>query len=157
MSLYSLLQEHQVLPMKIKEKMLYEAYEIAVNNLQNHPLFHEKKCFLHYSFLVHDQEIISWSTNNRIIPEKRWGYEKLRRWDDSYIPGTHAELALITRFWHEFKYEFKKFGIINIRLNRHKQRRLSAPCMMCSRWLRALKCSTIIFTTDNGWAEVVYE
>lgn len=141
--------------MKIPHQLLEKSYEIALENLDKHPLYNEKKCFLHYSFLIINEDIHTWATNNRITPDRRWGYEKLRRWDDSYIPGTHSELGVIQKCFNFLKHQVKEWGIINIRLNRRGELRLSAPCFVCRGWLQALGCSKIVFTVENGWSEMI--
>lgn len=141
--------------MKISHHLLHKAYDIAFKNLPTHPLYNEKKCFLHYSFLVVNEDILMWATNNRITPDKRWGYEKLRRWDNSYVPGTHSELGVIQKCFHFLKHQVKEWGIINIRLNRNGELRLSAPCFVCRGWLNALGCSKIVFTVENGWSKMI--
>lgn len=141
--------------MKIPHQLLEKSYEIALKNLETHPLYNEKKCFLHYSFLIINEDIYTWATNNHITPDRRWGYEKLRRWDDSYIPGTHSELGVIQKCFNFLRYRVEEWGIINIRLNRRGELRLSAPCFVCRGWLQALGCSKIVFTVENGWSEMI--
>lgn len=140
---------------KISRSTIQHAYTIACDYIHEHPLYNEKKCFLHYSFLIVDDRIHTWATNNRITPDKKWGYEKLRRWDDAYVPGTHSELGVIQKCFNFLKHEVYKWSIINIRLNRKRELRLSAPCFVCRGWLKVLGCEKIIFSIENGWSEIL--
>lgn len=49
----------------------------------------------------------------------------------------------------------KPFDIVNIRLNKSGDSRISKPCPCCSAFLETVGCRNVYFSTDDGFAKVV--
>lgn len=125
---------------------------MAVDKLPRHPLF-DTKCFVHFSFVVVDNTIIEYGWNSHAPPDKHWGYDKLRKWSNDYVAGTHSELCAFKRARGLLRGA--AFDMVNVRLGLNNTLRMSAPCSVCQSWLGAVGCRYIAFTVEDGWAEMV--
>lgn len=120
----------------MNKNLLRECVRIAQEYLHKHP---ELAHYPHYSFLVQNNKIVEWSTNAAAVSHPR------------YPRGSklHAE----ARMWDKGKGlidKRKKFEVVNIRLNKQAQLRLSAPCLFCHSFLWELGCSKVYYSTTAG-------
>lgn len=106
---------------------------------------HEYTKFRHISFIVQYDEIIAYGWNHKC--------------DDSpplYPRGTiHAE-------YHAFKRakrlrRNKEWECVNIRFNMQYELRLAAPCRACEKFLRAVGCSCVVYSENDGFTHLTLE
>lgn len=107
----------------MKKSLLTVAYNIACSKLDLHP---EYNYYLHYSFIVQDNKIVEWGTNNKIVPAVHFGYQA-RLNDDDFKPKMHSEWIAYRRAKGLLNRR-RPFDMINIRLNRKKEIKMSRPC-----------------------------
>jgi hypothetical protein len=142
----------------MKKTLLREALRIAREKLCNHPKLKEtakRSMFIHYSFVVQDNKIVEYGYNrSEKEPPKTFGYHDRFGGNDWYIPGTHSEVDAYRKA-KGLMNKNKPFEIINIRLNRQGEIRLSAPCKCCHQLLQEFGCKTFYYTTDVGMSKIV--
>lgn len=132
--------------MKLKKSLFHDVLFIARKKIINHREF---KHFLHFSFIIQENKVIEWGTNNKRVPEKHNGYHR-RIQDIKYNPKTHSEVDA----WKKARgilNKRKNFQIINVRLNRLGELRNSRPCNCCYEILKALGCNSFYFSTILGF------
>ena len=122
--------------------LLNEALRRAEQSLDKHPQFDH---YLHWSFIVQHNTIIEWGMNREAEPPPQWGYRKNSKLHSEYVAYKKARGVLASG----------PFELINVRLNRQGQPKLSQPCRTCRQWLDALGCQRIVFTTNDGWASAI--
>jgi tRNA(Arg) A34 adenosine deaminase TadA len=127
----------------MKKALLNEAYRIALRNLETHP---EYEHYAHFSFIVKDNQIVEWATNNAHTPPKHYGYGSRIK---GAKPKTHSEIMAYKRARRIIGRA--NFEVINIRLNRSKQLRLSKPCVCCDAIMKALGCTKIYYSWEGGF------
>lgn len=135
----------------MRKKLLNKSLMIARNELLNHPEY-SVNGWLHYSFLVIDNEIVEWSTNKTGIPSPIFGYQNRGNFDN-FVPKIHSEFATINKVKNKVNLN-NGFEIINIRLNKMGHIKNSAACKCCFAFLRSFGCKNIHFTTEIGWAKM---
>jgi hypothetical protein len=131
----------------MKKRLLRHAVDTALGKLPHHP---ELNHFPHFSFVVARGRIMSWATNTKMEPPKHYGYH--RPWDGTYRPKFHAEVLAYRR-----SEVVGPFEIINVRLNRNGDVKLSRPCVPCCRLLGSLGCRRIWFSSEVGFLSVDLE
>lgn len=83
-------------------------------------------------------------------PPKKFGYHA-RYNDKAFRPKLHAELDAL----RNYKRGLHNLTVVNIRLNREGQTRLSIPCQPCRNLLiNVLEVDKIYFTTEEGWGSL---
>lgn len=127
----------------MKKSLLDEALKIASKNLKNHP---EYQHYAHFTFIVKDNQIITWATNNAHTPPKHYGYGSRIK---GAIPKTHSEIRAYRRSRRILGRQ--SFQIINIRLNRSNQMRLSKPCCCCNNIMREMGCTKFYYSSPVGF------
>lgn len=121
-------------------KLLNQALQIAQRHYSKHPEF---KYYLHYTFVIEDNQLVEWSTNKTGPPDIHFGYHRRAK--------LHSELRAYKKARGLLS---GRFEIINLRLNRQGQIRLSAPCVVCREWLTAVGCESMWFSlNEEGWAK----
>ncbi len=138
----------------MKKSMLHLTRRIALSHLPKHCQF---DFYIHYSFIFQRNSLLDWSTNKVAIPEVHFGYH--RRLANptegrfSGLPKLHAELAAFrkTRGLIDFR---KPWEIVNIRLNKIGELRLSAPCSCCFGFLKELGCVRFHYSYDHGFLTI---
>lgn len=135
--------------MIMRKAILQEALNIAKSKVEKHP---EKECYLHFSFVVQENKIIEWGLNNRKIPALHYGYHS-RIKDTRFKPKMHAE---VNAYWKAkgLLKRNKAFSMINIRLNRMSECRMSKPCSCCYGLLKALGCDIFYYSSNNGFLTI---
>jgi hypothetical protein len=99
----------------------------------------------HWTFIVADNQIIEWGRNLMDAhPPVHFGYSPHSKLHSEYVAFKRARGLL----------NGNEFDIINIRLNKRGEWRMSMPCSSCWNWLTAVGCNRAFFTTPNGWAKL---
>lgn len=130
----------------MKKSLLLEAVQFAKAKMHNHPEFDK---FIHFSFIVQHNKIIGYGRNCAQEPSKHYGYHQLSS-DKTFKPKTHSEINAFKKTKGIINWDWK-FSIINVRLNRLGQVRLSKPCRCCYNLLKALGCSEFYYSSDIGF------
>jgi tRNA(Arg) A34 adenosine deaminase TadA len=133
----------------MKRKILDEIVKRCRKEAPNHP---ERENFLHWTFLLRDNSIISYGVNRRHEPPKFLGYHTKAIQERGFVPKWHSELDSVKRA------KAKLYGCVavNVRLNKSGQIRLAMPCQACRNLLYYVNCKRVYFTTEYGWGEYAY-
>ena len=104
--------------------------------------------FRHFSFIIQKNKLVEWSTNiSKAAPLTIFGY--------SNISGRHAE----TNAYDKAKGILDKtsgFEVVNIRLNKAGNLKLSKPCACCYSFLESFGCTSVWFSTEAGFAKLMF-
>jgi len=133
----------------MKKSLLALALKIAQEKLPLHP---QLECYPHYTFLIQGNQLVEWATNTSQDPPVHYGYKR-KCADPDYRPKVHSEIAA----YRKAKGILKKnqgFEVINIRLNRSRQVRLSRPCVCCFEILKDLGCRRFYYSCNIGWLKI---
>lgn len=127
----------------MSKKLLKEALRIALktNNPENHS---EYGNFHHWTFIVQNGKIIEWGTNRLGDPFIK-GY--------SHLSKIHSETDAFRKARGLLDLR-ESFDVINIRLDRSSEIRISKPCPCCHNFLKVMGCRNAYFTTEAGWAKI---
>jgi len=129
----------------MKRSILKEC--LRISKLHNTPESHpDWGSYHHYSFIIQKNKIIEWGTNSGGGGLNHWGFKSNRH-------KIHSETRAFTRA-RGLLDKNKSFEVVNIRLNKLGDLRVSAPCKCCCRFLQAMDCSKIWFSTEAGWASM---
>lgn len=134
----------------MKKSLLDAALKIARDTLNKHP---EYRHFMHWSFIIQNNKIVDWSTNDSGIPPIHFGYRS-RLQNNEVAEKKHAEFKVFFKCRGLINFD-KRWDVINIRLNKTGELRMSKPCVCCYGLLKEFGCSTIYFTTNYGFAKVI--
>lgn len=124
------------------KQLLNDSLRRAQQSLQKHPQFDH---YLHWSFIVQSNQIVEWGMNREAEPPKHWGYRPNSKLHSEYCAYKKARGLLSNG----------PFQLINIRLNRQGEMKLSRPCRTCQQWLTALGCNKLVWTTPQGWVSAI--
>lgn len=119
----------------MKKTLIQEAVRIAKQALPTHPWFIHRKC--HFSFIVQNNKILEWGMNRQGNPPKAY----------PNFAAIHSEIDAFRKAKGIMNHNIG-FEIINIRLNRQGQLRLSAPCERCGPFIKAIGCTHVHFSTN---------
>lgn len=125
----------------MKKSLFNEAIKIARSEIDRHP---EKRHFLHWSFVVVNNKVVNWATNLGVEPPRHYGYHKRNG-----VPKTHSEI----RAW--LVRRPKVFELINVRLNKRGDIRLSKPCECCYELMNELGCTKFYYSSEVGFLSLV--
>jgi tRNA(Arg) A34 adenosine deaminase TadA len=132
----------------MNKKILRECLRMARD--KNRPEVHpEWGNFLHYSVIVQNNKIIEMGFNRSIHKGalRHLGYS-----DESKI---HSEVDAYNKAKGHPDFDFNDpFEVVNMRLNRQGDMRMSKPCSCCHNFLNTLGAKGCYFTTDVGWAKL---
>ncbi len=131
----------------MKKSLFTEVVRIARSKLPSHP---ERSCYCHYSFVIQDNKIVEWGTNNRHEPPKHYGYH--RPWDGTFRPKFHSEAYAYKRARGLLTDD--SFEIINVRLVKSGELRLSKPCRPCFELLASLGCKRFYYSSEVGFMDL---
>lgn len=134
----------------MKKSLLYKALNIALSKLPQHP---EYDYFPHYSFVVQNNKILDYGTNNKKVPPYHHGFHKRI---NNYVigPKTHSEINAYRKA-KGLLIKNRDFEMINIRLNKKGQLRISKPCCCCYEILSELGCSKFFYSSDFGFLSLI--
>lgn len=104
--------------------------------------------FRHFSFIVQRNKLVEWGTNvPKADPLTFFGY--------SNISGVHAETNAYAKAKGILDKNYS-FEVVNIRLNKSGDLKLSKPCACCYSFLESFGCSTVWFSTEAGFAKLMF-
>lgn len=126
----------------MRKSLLNQCLTLAKKKLYKHP---QLEHYPHFSFIIVDNQICGFGTNNSHEPDKKYGYHK-RIDKDDFIPKTHSEADALRKCRNRLT---NKWEIVNIRLSKAGLTRLSCPCSVCLRLLLCFNCSKIYFSTPT--------
>lgn len=127
-----------------QDRILRECLRISREKNLDHPLRKKGWKYIHWSFIVQDEKIISVGMNRDasievILPGRKDGRK------------IHSEQDAVRRARNSLQLS-KHWYMVNVRLNKKGLMRNSAPCSRCRSILKWLGVDRIIFTIDKGWA-----
>ena len=128
----------------MNQNLIMNCITFSKNYLTKHPEY-IKKGYLHFSFIVVDNKIIERGFNRSTNPPIHYGYPERSKLHSEIQAWIHAR-GLING---------SKFEILNVRLNRTCQIRISKPCVYCFDLLSALGCKAFYYTTNEGTIECI--
>lgn len=64
-----------------------------------------------------------------------------------------AEMSLSLRLKNKTSIPYHKIDVVNVRLDKHRNVRLSKPCSSCNNMLKVLTPRSLHYTNDNGHFE----
>ena len=105
---------------------------------------YKDKTWLHWSYIVQSGGIVEWGTNRPGVPPIHFGYAARI---DGNSPKTHSELDAYRKA--RGLLDKSEFSVLNLRLNRRGELRMSKPCICCSAFLSVVGCSHIVYSTNN--------
>ena len=126
----------------MKRSLLNECLRIAIRINPKHP---EYNYYHHFSFVIQNNQIMEWGTNRGEGATPLIGYPEYSK--------LHSEARAYFKA-RGLLERGKNFEVINIRLNKRGDVRISRPCKCCSSFLKFLGCRTVWFTTLNGFAKL---
>lgn len=126
----------------VSKSVLAECLKRALskNNPKDHP---DWGCYHHFSFIVQNDKILAWGPN--MPGPARPSYSGIRK--------IHSEAAAYQRGRGKLT-RGKPWAIVNLRLSKDGQLRISKPCHCCQSFLRAAGVGKIYFTTEAGFAQM---
>lgn len=133
----------------MKKQMLEHLLSFCRKNISKHP---EIDNYLHWSFLIDGNVIISRGVNRSITPPRYYGYHHYNsNRGPGYLPKWHSELDAI----HRCKRYMGNAVMVNIRMNKTGESRMSMPCAGCRRILKVIKCKKVFFSLENDtWGQL---
>ena len=107
---------------------------------------------LHLSFIIYKGRIISIGQNSKKTHPTNLKNKKINREgiNISPIKGTCSELAAIKRLKALTNIPTEKCQLINIRVNKNNQIRMSKPCVSCNSLLSYHSFQSVWFSDENG-------
>ena len=99
--------------------------------------------FRHFSAVIQDNAIVAMGTNRIGTPVLGYGYGR------DYPQNIHAEPDAYRRAKPRMDH-ISPWEIVNLRLNRSGEIRLSQPCKCCSAFRVTMGCKAVHFTAAIG-------
>lgn len=126
----------------MKKTILQTCLRLAVedNNPAGHPLYNIRN-YIHFSFIVQNNMILSMGTNRDSAPLIKW--YKNPRWKNR-----HSEVDAYLKAYRRI-HDRKPFEVVNVRLSKSSEPRISAPCVSCQEFLYGEGCSWCYYTTSD--------
>lgn len=132
----------------MKKQIFRDCVQIARE--KNSPTLHpEWGNFHHYTFIIQRGKVIEYGMNRCGPPPLGYGYPREFGKIHSEVDAYKKAKGLLDSTY--------PFDIINIRLNKHDELRLSRPCRCCTNFLRSMECRNVYFSTDIGFARLNLE
>lgn len=126
----------------MKAKDLFNCYDIAKRHVKNHP---EWDCYKHYSFIFQDGVLIEWGCNRKGSPLIGYpSYGKIHAESDAYSKAR----GLLDKN--------TPFEIVNIRLNKSGDLKISKPCKCCFNFLINVGCKSIWYSNEIGFSKMAF-
>lgn len=155
----------------MKNMILIECFRRATGLNPNHP--ENKNGYHHFSFIVQKNQILGYGVNRSTGSNPTFDNNKIPKYDNfGFLNSNSISRTLITgykpyqKLHSESVAYFKirgllnhrfKFEVVNIRLNKNSELKISRPCECCIRFLYGLGCSTVWFSTgliEYKWAKL---
>lgn len=109
---------------------------------QKHP---EYMSFKHWSFIVQGNKVLGAGKNRSGKAVYNFGYTNISK--------IHSEVDVYSKT-KGILDKSKHFEIVNIRLNKLGEVKLSKPCECCYKFLNFMGCRNIYFSTEAGFARI---
>lgn len=110
-------------------------------------LIYKPQCrYKHFTFITNGNYIASIGVNNKYKTHpiaNKYGHRFF---------SVHSEINAISKFPYNIQY-LRKFSLINIRLNKKGELRLSKPCLSCAKLICELKITNVFFSNNYGTFE----
>ena len=120
-------------------RILRDILQYGLTHLNTHPEFRH---YIHFSFIVVDNQIVTVGKNRAVEPPPYYGYHKRVE-----KPKIHSELDAYSKY----KWKTVGFEMVNLRLSRQGEMKLSKPCPICAEWLSQTMCTGLVYSTKEGW------
>lgn len=121
-----------------------ECTRISYNKLIRHDDNGRSK---HFSFIIQKRKIIGYGINHAINPPNqiprplKWlGYHDFAKLHSEVDAHNKNKSLIIDR----------QFDVVNVRYNKRRELKMSAPCRQCGEFLYENGCRYIYFSTDAG-------
>ena len=106
----------------------------------NTPIKHAQfDCYKHHTFVIQGNQIIEWGQNKSGPPPTF--YKSHQKIHSEYIAYKKARGIL---------NKLKPFDIVNVRMNKQGNLRLSRPCLCCCNFLKTMGCKRVYFSSGIG-------
>lgn len=99
----------------------------------------------HFTFILRKSKIVSIGTNHNCTHPRSLAYSYGRP------VGVHAELDAVLRLGPG---DYSRYSMVNVRLNKHGQIQLSAPCSGCLDMIQQLGFKRVYYSTPVGFEEL---
>ena len=118
----------------------HECVRIAYRDFPNR----STDSWLHWSFILQRGKIIEWGINRQGEPSALYkaGYKTGRH-------SIHAEAVALSKAMGKMDKR-KPWTLVNIRLNALKELTMSAPCPLCTSFIRSCGCHQIFYSDPYG-------
>jgi hypothetical protein len=104
---------------------------------------------VHYSYAIVDGSVYVVGVNKASEPAKHLGYH-----GRVTEPKIHSELDAYKKLRKIVPIGKVNWEIVNVRVNRSGEMKMSKPCIVCETWLREVGCTKVTYTTEVGWNEI---
>lgn len=118
----------------------------SLRKLPNHPQYHH---YVHYSYAVVDNAVLVVGTNKSAVPPRHFGYHARVR-----EPKIHSEFDAYMKLRKYVPLSKIEWELVNVRVNRSGEMKLSKPCEVCQVWLKEMGCVRVTYTTETGWGVI---
>lgn len=137
--------------MAIRKALLSSILQICQRERSSHP---QHDHFMHWTFLIRNNKIISKGVNRDCEPCRKYGYHAAAPAGETrnFKPKWHSELDSVKGC----RDNLAGAVVVNVRLNKQGEQRLSMPCTACRNLLNVVNVSKVIFTTEFGWGSYNY-
>jgi len=108
------------------------------------------KHYIHFSFGIVGNTVRVVGTNKSAVPPRHFGYHSRVT-----EPKIHSELDAYQRLRKMVPLSKVDWELVNVRVNRTGEMKVSKPCPVCQVWLKAVGCERVTYTTEDGWHSIV--
>jgi hypothetical protein len=123
--------------------VLLECLRRSLANSSKHGQYRN---YMHYSYAIVGNAIWATGVNKSTTPPKHFGYNN--RVPD---PKVHSELDAYMKLRKMTSIQNTEWELVNVRVNRSGEFKMSKPCEVCQSWLKTLGCVRVTYTTEKGW------
>ena len=129
---------------KLNKYMVKHCLNVAreMNNPEDHP---EWGCYHHFTFILDGNKILHYATNKKGDPLIYYGYPTYGK--------IHSEPEAYRGARHYLK-DINSFDILNIRLSKFGNLRISKPCEHCSDFLVKRGCKRAYYSVPWGFIQL---
>lgn len=127
----------------MKKKLLRDCLRRSLDGMSGHSQYRH---YIHFSFAVVDNAVCVVGTNKSAVPALHFGYNA--RVPE---PKVHSELDAYHKLRKKVSLAKTEWSLVNVRINRSGEWKVSKPCEVCQVWLKELGCSKVYYTTEAGW------
>lgn len=126
----------------MNSQVFKELYNFCYSKIQFHDLNYK-----HFSFIYSNTKQLAYATNTVSTPPLHLGYARLL----DRPAMIHSELAAYRKFTQHPQYRRNQtVSMINFRLNKSGEIKLSRPCVACIAFMRAMQIKKVIYSDDQS-------